>query len=139
MRTSDDEVIQDKLKEAGLRPTQQRVLLARKIWGTGHRHITAECLYQEVRDSEGSVSLATVYNTLHQFTEAGLLKEIRIDGDRCMYDTNVCAHHHFMNIETGVLQDIAFGDIQVSAIPDAPEGTCVSGIEVIVRIKSKLN
>jgi Fur family iron response transcriptional regulator len=135
MQLVGDELIQEKLKEAGLRPTQQRLLLARKIWSCEHRHLTAECLYQEVRDAEERVSLATVYNTLHQFTQVGLLKEIRVDGDRCMYDTNVCTHHHFMNEETGELYDIPFADVQVSSLPLPPEGTDITGLEIIIRVK----
>ena len=85
----------DRLTAAGLRPTRQRLGLARLLFEGGNRHITAEQLHREATDGGVKVSLATVYNTLHQFTNAGLLREIMVDSNRCYFDTNVSEHHHF--------------------------------------------
>lgn len=130
-----DTILQQKLRLAGMRPTQQRMLLGKKIWGgEGHRHISAEVLYHEARKDDAQVSLATVYNTLHQFTEAGLLKEIRADGNRSWFDTNLSQHHHFLNESTSELHDIPEAAMGVTCIPTPPAGTEVRGVEIIIRI-----
>jgi Fur family transcriptional regulator, iron response regulator len=85
----------DRLRQAGLRPTKQRLLLATLLFGSGDRHVTAEALHQEVLTAGESVSLATVYNALHQFKAAGLLREIALDGQRAYFDTNTSNHNHF--------------------------------------------
>ena len=84
------------LRQAGLRPTRQRLALARVLFGNGDRHVTAEALFEEARQRDIDVSLATVYNTLHQFTDAGLLRSIAIDTSSTYFDTNTGDHHHFL-------------------------------------------
>lgn len=128
--------VADKLKESGLRPTAQRVLLGGLLWGKGyHRHLTAEQLHTESRHAKIKVSLATVYNTLHQFTDAGLLREIVVEGGSSYFDTNIEPHHHFLNEETGMLTDIPASHVDLKAIPHAPHGTEISRVDVIIRIR----
>ena len=127
----------DKLRTVGLRPTRQRLALAKLLFDGGHRHVTAEDLHKEARDADVRVSLATVYNTLHQLTGAGLLREVVIDSGRSYFDTNNGDHHHFFHEESGRLQDIPAGGISVANLPEPPAGTEVSRVEVIVRVASK--
>jgi Fur family transcriptional regulator, iron response regulator len=124
-----------RLRGAGLRPTRQRVALARLLFNDGDRHVTAEQLHGEATKAEIPVSLATVYNTLHQFTAAGLLREVVVEPGRSYFDTNTEDHHHFFWEPNGVLQDIPGQDVVVSGLPRPPEGAEVSRIEVIVRVR----
>jgi Fur family transcriptional regulator, iron response regulator len=124
----------DRLKEAGLRPTRQRLALVRLLLDGGDRHVTAEQLHEEADKAGIHVALATVYNTLNQFTEAGLLREVVVDSGRSYFDTNVTDHHHFFFEESGSLQDIPGDKVRVSEVPDAPEGTQVRRVDVIVRV-----
>jgi Fur family transcriptional regulator, iron response regulator len=127
--------LRGKLRRANLRPTRQRIALGWLLFGKGDRHVTAEALYEEAIGMKVPVSLATVYNTLHQFTEAGLLNEIAVDGSRTYFDTNTTPHHHFLIEETNSLVDIPKGEVAVSGLPQAPEGTEIARVDVIVRIK----
>ncbi|MQX36003.1 iron response transcriptional regulator IrrA [Roseospira navarrensis] len=125
----------DRLRAAGLRPTRQRLALARLLFDNGDRHVTAEMLHSEVIASGVRVSLATVYNTLHQFTDVGLLREIVVEAGRSYFDTNTSAHHHFFNDASGRLTDIPGDDIMVTAVPNAPDGTRIKSVDVIVRLE----
>jgi Fur family transcriptional regulator, iron response regulator len=124
----------ERLRAAGLRPTRQRLALAKLLLGNGDRHVTAEQLYIEAAAAAMPVSLATVYNTLHQFTEAGLLREVVVEPGRSYFDTNITDHHHFFCESNGLLQDIPAQEIAVSGVPTAPLGTAIRRIDVIVRI-----
>ncbi len=124
----------DRLRAAGLRPTRQRLALARLLFDGCDRHISAEQLHNEAVASNIRVSLATVYNTLHQFTGAGLLREIVVDAGRSYFDTNVSDHHHFFYERSGKLCDIPAEMIGVTKIPEAPAGLRISRVEVIVRV-----
>jgi Fur family iron response transcriptional regulator len=124
------------LRHAGLRPTRQRVELGRVLFARGHRHISAEDLHAEAETVGVRVSLATVYNTLHQFTGAGLLREVAIDGTRTYFDTNVSDHHHFFVEGEGRLIDMR-GGVGVADLPEPPEGMEVVAVEVVVRIRRK--
>lgn len=126
------------LGEAGLRPTRQRRVLAGLLVGDGrHRHVTAERLFEAARDSGDAVSLATVYNTLKCFTEAGLLTEIAVDGARSYFDTRTEEHPHFFWEDTGALTDAPADSVQFARLPDAPEGMEVSKVDVVVRIRPR--
>ena len=124
----------DRLRAAGLRPTRQRLALARLLFDGCDRHISAEQLHNEAVASNIRVSLATVYNTLHQFTGAGLLREIVVDAGRSYFDTNTSDHHHFFYERSGKLCDIPAEMIGVTKIPEAPAGFKISRVEVIVRV-----
>jgi Fur family iron response transcriptional regulator len=127
--------IEEKLRAAGLRPTRQRVALARLLFAPGDRHITAEALHGEAHAARVPVSLATVYNTLNQFTEAGLLREVAIEGDRTYFDTNTSNHFHFFLEAEGRLLDIDSDDLSVAGLPAPPRGYSVDRIDVVVRLK----
>lgn len=126
----------DRLRDAGLRPTRQRLALAKLLFEGCDRHITAEKLHSEALDGNIRVSLATVYNTLHQFTTAGLLREIVVDAGRSYFDTNTSAHHHFFNVTTGDLWDLPEKDLHVSGLPTPPDGVEVERVDVVVRVRS---
>ena len=126
--------IVQKLRAAGLRPTRQRMSLAKLLFEMGDRHVTAEQLHQEAGQGRIRVSLATVYNTLHQFTSAGLLREVVVQPGRSYFDTNTSDHHHFFIEATGHLQDIPGDSVALSKLPEPPEGTRISRVEVIVRV-----
>jgi Fur family transcriptional regulator, iron response regulator len=123
-----------RLREAGLRPTRQRVALARLLLENGGRHITAEQLHGEARAAAIRVSLATIYNTLHQFTEAGLLREVVVEPGRSYFDTNTSEHHHFFDEGNGELLDIGGDGVVISGLPLPPSGTEIRRLEVIVRL-----
>jgi Fur family iron response transcriptional regulator len=125
----------DRLKASGLRPTRQRLALAKLLLDGGPRHITAEELFHEARSGGIPVSLATVYNTLHQFTSVGLLREVVVDMGQSYFDTNTSHHHHFFDERTGALSDIPDDEIEISRLPEPPEGARIERVEVIVRLR----
>jgi len=126
-----------RLQEAGLRPTRQRLALARLLFGEADRHVTAEQLYEEASTARSAVSLATVYNTLNQFTAAGLLREVVVEPGRSYFDTNVDAHHHFYHAGRGELTDIADADIRIENLPEAPAGARIQRVDVVVRLEDR--
>lgn len=125
------------LRRAGLRPTRQRVALATLLFGSGDRHVTAEILHEEAVRVGERVSLATVYNTLHQFKGAGLLREIAIGGQRAYFDTNVSNHNHYFVEADGRLMDIPSDAVRVDGLPEPPENFRISHIDVVVRLVQK--
>jgi Fur family iron response transcriptional regulator len=124
-----------RLRAVGLRPTRQRVGLAGLLFRGGDRHVSAESLHEEAAKSGFEVSLATVYNTLHQFTEAGLLQQVVVDAGRSYFDTNIGEHQHFYYADEGALIDIPGAAIEIAGVPKPPKGTAVERVDVIVRIK----
>jgi Fur family iron response transcriptional regulator len=122
------------LREAGLRPTRQRVALGELLFAGGDRHVTAELLHAEALACGEQVSLATVYNTLHQFKRAGLLRELAIDGGKAYFDTNTSNHNHFFVEAEGRLLDIPGDSIRVGGLPEPPAGMRISHIDVVVRL-----
>ncbi len=124
-----------KLREAGLRPTRQRVELAGLLFADGDRHMTAESLHADAAAAGIRVSLATVYNTLHQFTEAGLLRQVVVDAARSYFDTNTGNHQHFFVEDDGTLIDIPGEQIAVAGVPVPPKGLTVDRIDVVIRVK----
>ena len=127
----------DRLRKAGLRPTRQRLALAQLLFARGDRHVTAEGLHEEAVAAGMPVSLATVYNTMHQFTEAGLLREVTVDGSRTYFDTNTGNHHHFYCEDDGTLMDISGDAIAVAGVPVPPPGAQVDRVDVIVRLRRR--
>lgn len=124
-----------KLAAADLRPTRQRMALGWLLFAKGDRHLTAEMLHEEAKASRVPISLATIYNSLHQFTEAGLLREIAIDGSRTYFDTNVGEHHHFLVEGANVLIDIPEVAVDLLRLPSPPAGKRIAQVEVIVRLR----
>lgn len=127
--------VADRLRTHGLRPTRQRMALSTLLFDGPDRHVTAEMLHDEARSRGFDLSLATVYNTLHQFTDAGLMRQVVVDGDKTYFDTNVTDHHHFFHEQTRQLSDIPAGSIRVDGLPQAPGGATVARVDVIVRLK----
>ncbi|HMB77839.1 MAG TPA: Fur family transcriptional regulator [Kiloniellaceae bacterium] len=123
-----------RLKDAGLRPTRQRLALAKLLFGTCDRHLTAEQLHAEALEAGVRVSLATVYNSLHQFTSAGLLREVVVEPGRSYFDTNIEDHHHFFYEDSGSLQDIPTEQLRLTSLPDAPSGTRIARVDVTIRL-----
>lgn len=130
--------MESKLRECGLRPTRQRVALAELLFSKGDRHLSAENLYEEARSAGVNVSLATIYNTLHQFTDCGLLRAISVESSKTYFDTNTGNHHHFFVEETEEVIDMPDGFISVANLPEPPEGTEISRVDVIVRIRGSI-
>jgi Fur family transcriptional regulator, iron response regulator len=130
--------IAEKLRAAGLRPTRQRMALAQILFKAGDRHVSAEALHDEALAAKVPVSLATVYNTLNQFTGAGLLREVAIEGDRTYFDTNTSNHFHYFIESEERLQDIGTEDIEINGLPPLPNGTAIDRIDVIVRLKKAI-
>ena len=126
-----------RLRAAGLRPTRQRLALARLLFGQGDRHITADELHAEADAAGVGVSLATVYNTLNQFTAAGLLRAVAVEAGRAYFDTNTTAHHHFYFEENGRLVDIPAEGLSIAGVPEAPVGSEVERVDVIVRLRPR--
>lgn len=124
------------LRRAGLRPTRQRVDLGRILFARGDRHVSAEDLHAEAEAAGVRVSLATVYNALHQFTGAGLLREVAIDGTRTYFDTNVSDHHHFFVEGEGRLIDLV-GEIGIDNLPEPPPGMEITSVEVVIRVRRR--
>lgn len=124
-----------RLRAAGLRPTRQRMALADLLFARGDRHISAEILHNEAIAADVPVSLATVYNTLHQFTDAGLLREFALDGSKTYFDTNTSDHHHFFLEDDNVMFDVPGDALRLDRLPDAPPGMEISRVDVVIRLR----
>lgn len=133
-KVSEHHTLLKQLRQAGLRPTRQRVTLARLLFADGDRHVTAEALHAEATAVGEKISLATVYNTLHQFTGAGLLRELAVDGGRTYFDTNTSNHNHFLVEPEGRLVDIPGESIRVEGLPRPPSGLKITHVDVVVRL-----
>ncbi|MDS7595822.1 iron response transcriptional regulator IrrA [Agrobacterium tumefaciens] len=126
-----------RLRRCGLRPTRQRVALGDLLFAKGDRHLTVEELHDEAVCAGVPVSLATVYNTLHQFTEAGLIRVLAVEGARTYFDTNISDHHHFFVEGENEVLDIPINNLQIDNLPDAPEGMEIAHVDVIIRLRRK--
>jgi len=124
-----------RLKEFGILPTQQRLLIAQVLF-RGNCHFSADQVLHEVNTGSDHVSKATVYNTLGLFARKGLVREVIVDPTRVFYDPNTRNHHHFYNVDTGELTDIDAADLTVSRVPELPAGTVAAGVDVIIRVRS---
>lgn len=125
------------LRMAGLRPTRQRLALAQLLFSGAHRHVSAEQLHAEANAARVNVSLATIYNTLHQFRSAGLLREVAIDASRSYFDTDTSDHHHFYLEDEQRVIDIPTSAIAITGLPEPPEGTKITHVDVVVRVKRR--
>ncbi|MDN2568220.1 transcriptional repressor [Aquibium sp. A9E412] len=129
--------IEQRVRASGLRPTRQRVALASLLFGHGDRHISAEELHEEAAAAGVRVSLATVYNALHQFTEVGMLRILPIEGAKTYFDTNTSDHHHFFLEDENRLVDIPEGPVTVANLPEPPEGMEVAHVDIVVRLRPR--
>jgi Fur family iron response transcriptional regulator len=126
-----------KLRQVGLRPTRERLALGALLFSGGNRHVSAEMLFEEANQAKVDVSLATIYNTLNQFTQAGLLRQVAIDGSKSYFDTNNTEHNHFYIEERGEVIDISPTDVVVGKAPTPPDGYEIVRIDVVVRLRRK--
>ena len=126
--------LKDRLRRVGLRPTRQRISLGWLLFAKGDRHVSAELLYEEAMRAKVPVSLATIYNTLHQFTEVGLLRQLAVDGSKSFFDTNTTEHHHFFVEGEEALIDVPV-HIEVGTLPSPPPGMEISRVDVVVRLR----
>jgi len=124
------------LNRAGLRPTRQRLSLAGLLVGDGcDRHVTAEGLHEAALATGDPVSLATVYNTLRAFCEAGLLREITVDGSKSYFDTNMSDHPHFYWEDSATLTDAPASELEIRRLPRAPDGAEIAAVDVVIRLR----
>ena len=136
-RTPNGQTIETRVRDAGLRPTRQRLSLASLLFAKGDRHLTAEELHEEAMDAGVTVSLATVYKTLHQFTEAGMLRILAVEGARTYFDTNTSDHHHFYIEGENRVLDIDTASVSVVNVPEPPAGMEIANIDVVIRLRPK--
>ena len=136
-RTPNGQTIETRVRDAGLRPTRQRLSLASLLFAKGDRHLTAEELHEEAMDAGVTVSLATVYTTLHQFTEAGMLRILAVEGARTYFDTNTSDHHHFYIEGENRVLDIDTASVSVVNVPEPPAGMEIANIDVVIRLRPK--
>ncbi len=127
----------DLLRRAGLRPTRQRVMLGVFLFAKGGRHVTAEMLHAEAVDADMQISMATVYNTLNQFTDVGLLRQIGVDGSKSFFDTNPTTHHHFYVDHEDRLLDVPEPGVEIDQLPQPLPGYEISRVDVIVHLRRK--
>ena len=128
-------ILRKRLRSANLRPTRQRVALGWLLFAKGDRHVTAEMIYEEAKLVRANVSMATVYNTLNQFTEVGLLREIAVEGSKTYFDTNPSPHAHFLLEDTGALIDVPAVDLKGVSLPKPPKGYELDRVELVIRLK----
>jgi Fur family transcriptional regulator, iron response regulator len=131
--------VDKRVRDAGLRPTRQRVALGNLLFAKGDRHLSAEELHEEALAAGVPVSLATVYNALHQFTEAGLLRILAVEGSKTYFDTNTSDHHHFFIEGENKIFDIAAGPVEIVNLPEPPEGMEIANVDIVVRLRPKRN
>jgi len=129
--------VENLLRDAGLRPTFQRVALGAILFANGDRHVTAEMLYHEAVQTKVPVSLATIYNTLHKFAEAGLLRQVMVAGSTAHFDTNTSNHSHFFVAKANLLLDIPGPEVVLDKMPRAPDGYEFVRADIVVRLKRK--
>ena len=135
MNLNSKEKLTERLRRHGLRPTRQRVRLASLLLDGQNRHVRPDEIYDRLKSGPEKLSRGTVYNTLRQFCNAGLLKKVHGVGDTLVYDTNLHDHHHFLNTETGDLIDIQHDKVQIKQLPDLPEDYALDAVELTIRIR----
>jgi Fur family transcriptional regulator, iron response regulator len=128
------DTVLDRLRAVGLRPTRQRLALAKILFTGGPRHVTAESLFKEAKAKRINLSLATVYNALHDFLDRGLLRDICIETGKSYFDTNTSDHHHFYYERSGKLQDLPKDCVRIEAMPETPAGEKIRRVDVIIRL-----
>lgn len=137
LKIRDRQSIDRRVRDAGLRPTRQRLALASLLFAKGDRHLSAEELHEEAQSAGVPVSLATVYNTLHQFTEAGMLRILAVEGAKTYFDTNTSDHHHFFIEGENKIFDIPDTPVRVVNLPQPPEGMEIANVDIVVRLRPR--
>ena len=138
MTQTTQQISSEWLAKAGLRPTRQRMTLAHLLVGDGqHRHVTAESLFDAAKGQGDAVSLATVYNTLRAFCDAGLVQEVTVDGSKSYFDTNTHDHPHFFWEDDGHLTDAPADQLVITQLPNAPDGAEIASVDVVIRLRRK--
>ncbi len=135
MQVQQENAVIDKLREAGITPTQQRVEIAQVLFARP-QHLSAEQVLRRVNENGDLVSKATVYNTLNLFAKKGLVREVIVDPTKVFYDSTTTDHHHIYNVDTGTLMDVSPELIRLGGLPELPPGTIKDGVEVIIRVKN---
>jgi len=125
------------LREHGINPTHQRIEIAYVLFSRGE-HVSADQVLAAVNDRHSETSKATVYNTLNLFLKHRLIREVIVDPSKVFYDPNTVPHHHFYNIDTGKLTDFDAADVSIQGMPPLPEGMVTEGVDIIVRIRSRV-
>ncbi len=139
LKARDVQSVDRRVRDAGLRPTRQRLALASLLFAKGNRHLSAEELHEEAQSVGVPVSLATVYNTLHQFTEAGMLRILAVEGSKTYFDTNTSDHHHFFIEGENKIFDIPDTPVRVINLPQPPEGMEIANVDIVVRLRPRRN
>ena len=134
---AEDARLVQRLRAAGLRPTKQRLAIAGLLLDGRHRHVSADSLAREIRDAGMQMAGGTVYNTLNQFTDAGLLRRVTVHNEHSVFDTNTSHHHHFYDAETDRLIDIPADQVLLADLPNAPKGHDIASVDVLIHISSK--
>lgn len=129
--------IETRLRSAGLRPTRQRIALGDLLFAKGDRHLTVEELHEEAITAGVPVSLATVYNTLHQFTEVGMIRVLAVESAKTYFDTNVSDHHHFFVEGHNEVLDIPISNLTIANLPEPPVGMEIAHVDVVIRLRRK--
>lgn len=129
--------VEGRLRHYGLRPTRQRIALADLLFAKGDRHLTVEELHEEAVAADVPVSLATVYNTLHQFTEAGLIRVLAVESAKTYFDTNTSDHHHFFVEGRNEILDLPVSNLTIENLPEPPEGMEIVHVDVVIRLRPK--
>lgn len=129
--------IETRLRNVGLRPTRQRIALGDLLFAKGDRHLTVEELHEEAVTAGVPVSLATVYNTLHQFTEAGMIRVLAVESTKTYFDTNVSDHHHFFVEGHNEVLDIPISNLTIGNLPEPPHGMEIAHVDVVIRLRRK--
>ena len=138
MQTDPTTLSTEWLAKGGLRPTRQRVALAKLLVGDGqNRHVTAESLFASAKEMGESVSLATVYNTLRAFCDVGLMQEVTVDGSKSYFDTNTHDHPHFFWEGDNYLTDAPSDQLEIARLPEPPEGSEIASVDVVIRLRPK--
>ena len=125
----------DKLKKAGVTPTQQRVEIGQILFARP-QHMSADQVLSVVNESGPLVSKATIYNTLGLFARKGLVREVIVDPSKVFYDSNTSEHHHFFDMDSGELIDIEADSLRLETMPSLPEGTQAEGVDIVIRVRS---
>ena len=127
----------NKLRSSGLRPTRQRILIAKNLFDRNRTfHFTVESLDKKInKKGNEKVSLATIYNTVEAFNDAGYLKEILTSKNKRYYDTNIKSHHHFYDEGSRELTDINYNQVKLSKVPTPPKGKKIKNLEVVIRVQ----